>query len=165
VANVIILTITGPWLSRDSAARYVREIDRDLRVRVGFFCGNGAPLIALVYLAINPGMGARPGSPPRSDRYEVFPREEFGTARGDFGVGVMVGSDPGADDSAVPSPMLRRPWIFYSTIPLACWRSRLIARLQPDIRGSRRSRSAWITIWFLLLAAGVGTLHVMLESR
>src|SRR5437773_391705 len=91
VANVIILPITG-WLSAYFGRRRYFAGSIAIFVISSFFCGNAHSLIALVFWRIIQGLGGGALlSTSQAILYEVFPREEFGTAMAILGVGVMVG--------------------------------------------------------------------------
>ena len=116
VANVIILPITG-WLSAYFGRRRYFAGSIAIFVISSFFCGNAHSLIALVFWRIIQGLGGGALlSTSQAILYEVFPREEFGTAMAIFGVGVMVGPTLGPTLGGYITDAFGWPWIFYINI-------------------------------------------------
>src|SRR2546422_566707 len=162
VANVIILPITG-WLSAYFGRRRYFAGSIAIFVISSFFCGNAHSLIALVFWRIIQGLGGGALlSTSQAILYEVFPREEFGTAMAIFGVGVMVGPTLGPTLGGYITDAFGWPWIFYINIPIGML---ALALSLSFIQNSRFQEKAERVdyVGLLLLAAGIGTLQVMLE--
>ncbi len=162
VANVIILPITG-WLSAYFGRRRYFAGSIAIFIVSSFFCGNAHSLIALVFWRIIQGLGGGALlSTSQAILYEVFPREEFGTAMAIFGVGVMVGPTLGPTLGGYITDAFGWPWIFYINIPIGML---ALALSLSFIQNSRFQEKAERVdyVGLLLLAAGIGTLQVMLE--
>src|ERR687888_2406859 len=117
VANVIVLPITG-WLSAFFGRRRYFAGSIALFTIASFFCGNSHSLAQLVVWRILQGLGGGALlSTTQAVLYEVFPREEYGTAMAIFGVGVMVGPTLGPTLGGYITDAFSWPWIFYINIP------------------------------------------------
>src|SRR5205814_2741101 len=86
----------------------------------------------------------------------------YGTAMAIFGVGVMVGPTLGPTLGGYITDAFGWPWIFYINIPIGML---ALALSLSFIQNSRFQQKAERVdyVGLLLLAAGVGTLQVMLE--
>ncbi len=162
VANVIILPITG-WLSAFFGRRRYFAGSIALFVVASFFCGNAHSLTALVGWRIVQGLGGGALlSTAQATLYEVFPREEYGTAMAIFGVGVMVGPTLGPTLGGYITDAFGWPWIFYINIPLGILALALTVTFIQNSRYQRRVDSVDY-VGLLLLAVGIGALQTMLE--
>src|SRR5258706_8548813 len=162
VANVIILPITG-WLSAYFGRRRYFAGSIALFTVASFMCGNAGTLGALVFWRIIQGLGGGALlSTSQAILYEEFPSVEFGTAMAIFGVGVMVGPTLGPTLGGYITGAVGWPWIFYINIPIGML---ALALSLSFIQNSRFQQKAERVdyVGLLLLAAGVGTLQVMLE--
>jgi DHA2 family multidrug resistance protein len=162
VANVIVLPITG-WLSARFGRRRYFAASIALFTLASFFCGNAHTLQALVFWRIVQGVGGGALlSTSQSILYEVFPREEFGTAMAIFGMGVMVGPTLGPTLGGYITDALSWPWIFYINVPLGMI---ALAMTLGFIRDSRFAQKVEAVDWLGLglLIAGIGCLQTMLE--
>src|SRR5436309_11805248 len=162
VANVIILPITG-WLSAYFGRRRYFAGSIAIFVISSFFCGNAHSLIALVFWRIIQGLGGGALlSTSQAILYEVFPREEFGTAMAIFGVGVMVGPTLGPTLGGYITDAFGWPWIFYINLPLGMLALVLtMTFIQDSLHQARAEKVDYLGL--ALLAIGVGTLQTMLE--
>src|ERR1041385_3044428 len=162
VANLIILPITGLLSAYFGRRRYFAG-SIAIFVISSFFCGNAHSLIALVFWRIIQGLGGGALlSTSQAILYEVFPREEFGTAMAIFGVGVMVGPTLGPTLGGYITDAFGWPWIFYINIPIGMLALALSLSFINDSRFQQKSARVDY-IGLLLLAVGVGTLQTMLE--
>src|SRR3954467_8800087 len=162
VANVIILPITG-WLSAFFGRRRYFAGSIALFTVASFMCGNAGSLGALIFWRIVQGLGGGALlSTSQSILYEVFPREEFGTAMAIFGMGVMVGPTLGPTLGGYITDMYGWPWIFYINIPLGMI---ALAMTLGYIRDSRFAQKVAAVDWtgLALLIAGIGCLQTFLE--
>lgn len=162
VANVIVLPITG-WLAARFGRRRYFAASIALFTLASFFCGNAASLGALVFWRIVQGIGGGALlSTSQSILYEVFPREEFGTAMAIFGMGVMVGPTLGPTLGGYITDAMGWPWIFYINIPLGILALAATLAWIKDSRFAQKITSVdWIGLG--LLIAGIGALQTMLE--
>src|SRR5207244_4309346 len=118
VANVIVLPITG-WLSAYFGRRRYFAGSIALFTVASFFCGNAHSLSELVIWRILQGLGGGALlSTSQAVLYEVFPREEYGTAMAIFGVGVMVGPTLGPTFGGWITDAFGWPGVFYINIPI-----------------------------------------------
>jgi DHA2 family multidrug resistance protein len=162
VANVIVLPITG-WLAARFGRRRYFAASIALFTVASFFCGNASTLGGLVFWRIVQGVGGGALlSTSQSILYEVFPREEFGTAMAIFGMGVMVGPTLGPTLGGYITDALSWPWIFYINVPLGML---ALAMTLGFIRDSRFAQKIFAVDWLGLglLIAGIGCLQTMLE--
>jgi len=162
VANVIVLPITG-WLSARFGRRRYFAASIALFTVASFFCGNAHTLQALVFWRIVQGVGGGALlSTSQSILYEVFPREEFGTAMAIFGMGVMVGPTLGPTLGGYITDALSWPWIFYINVPLGMIALAMTLGFIRDSRFAQKvERVDWLGLG--LLIAGIGCLQTMLE--
>ncbi len=162
VANVIVLPITG-WLSAYFGRRRYFAGSIALFTIASFFCGNSHTLGELVFWRIVQGLGGGALlSTSQAVLFEVFPREEYGIATAMFGIGVMVGPTIGPTLGGWITDTWSWPWVFYINLPFGALALLLSLTYVRDSRFQRRiERVDWIGLG--LLAAGIGTLQVMLE--
>ena len=162
VANVIVLPITG-WLAAVFGRRRYFAGSIALFVTASFFCGNAHSLASLVFWRIIQGLGGGALlSTSQAILYEVFPREEFGTAMAIFGVGVMVGPTLGPTLGGYITDAFGWPWIFYINIPIGMLALALSLTFVQNSRFAQKvERIDYVGL--VLLAAGIGTLQTMLE--
>jgi DHA2 family multidrug resistance protein len=162
VANVIVLPITG-WLSARFGRRRYFAASIALFTLASFFCGNAHTLEALVFWRIVQGLGGGALlSTSQSILYEVFPREEFGTAMAIFGMGVMVGPTLGPTLGGWITDAMSWPWIFYINVPLGALALLMTLSFVRDSRFARKvERVDWLGLG--LLIAGIGCLQTLLE--
>src|SRR5213594_4910149 len=162
VANVIVLPITG-WLSAYFGRQRYFAGSIALFTLASFMCGNAGSLGALVFWRIIQGLGGGALlSTSQAILYEEFPREEYGTAMAIFGVGVMVGPTLGPTVGGWITDAFGWPWIFYINIPIGMLALALSLRfIQDSLHQERAETVDWLGLG--LLAAGIGTLQVMLE--
>jgi DHA2 family multidrug resistance protein len=162
VANVIVLPITG-WLSARFGRRRYFAASIALFTIASFFCGNASTLQGLVFWRIVQGIGGGALlSTSQSILYEVFPREEFGTAMAIFGMGVMVGPTLGPTLGGYITDALSWPWIFYINVPLGMLALALTLAFIRDSRFAQKVQAVdWLGLGLLIL--GIGCLQTMLE--
>ncbi len=162
VANVIVLPITG-WLSAMFGRRRYFAGSILLFIVASFFCGNSHTLSELVFWRIVQGVGGGALlSTSQAILYEIFPVHEYGQAMAIFGVGVMVGPTLGPTLGGYITDTFSWPWIFYINLPIGAFALMLALAY---VRDSRFAQKVGDTDWtgLALLAAGIGTLQLMLE--
>ena len=162
VANVIVLPISG-WLSNWFGRRNYMALSILLFTIASFLCGNATSLEGLVLWRIVQGLGGGGLiSTAQATLYEVFPREEAGTAMAIFGLGIMVGPMLGPTLGGWITDSLSWPWIFYINLPLGTLALLLTLMLVPDSQYGERAEKV-DALGLLLLALGIGCLQTMLE--
>lgn len=162
VANVIVLPITG-WLSAMIGRRRYFAGSMGLFIFASFMCGNSHSLGELVLWRIVQGVGGGALlSTSQAILYEVFPVQEYGQAMAIFGVGVMVGPTLGPTLGGYITDTFSWPWIFYINLPIG---GLGLLMALAYVRDSRFAQKVGDTDWLglALLAAGVGSLQLMLE--
>ncbi|HET9982232.1 MAG TPA: DHA2 family efflux MFS transporter permease subunit [Longimicrobiales bacterium] len=162
VANVIVLPITG-WLSSLFGRRRYFAGSIALFTLASIGCGNAHSLEALVLWRILQGLGGGALlSTSQAVLYEVFPKEEYGTAMAIFGMGVMVGPTLGPTLGGYITDAVSWRWIFYINVPFGILALLLSLTYIRDSRWAQQVRAVdWLGLLFLV--AGVGALQTMLE--
>jgi len=162
VANVIVLPITG-WLSAFFGRKRYFAFSIALFTVASFFCGQAGSLEALVFWRIVQGLGGGALlSTSQAILYEVFPKEEYGTAMAIFGMGVMVGPTLGPTLGGYITDALDWRWIFFINIPFGILALVLTLSLIPDSKWGKKAEKVDL-IGLVLLILGIGSLQVMLE--
>src|SRR5580765_269666 len=162
VANVIVLPITG-WLAAVFGRRRYFAGSIAIFVIASFFCGNAHSLASLVFWRIIQGLGGGALlSTAQATLYEVFPREEYGSAMAIFGLGVMVGPTLGPTLGGWLTDTWSWPYIFYINVPFGVLAFILSLAY---VRNSRYARRVEAVDWtgLGLLALGIGSLQPLLE--
>lgn len=162
VANVIILPITG-WLSSNLGRRRYFAGSIAIFTVASFFCGQANSLESLVFWRIVQGLGGGALlSTSQAILYEVFPKEEYGTAMAIFGMGVMVGPTLGPTLGGYITDALNWRWIFFINIPFGILALLLTLTFIPESRWAQKvGRVDFLGL--ALLIAGIGSLQIMLE--
>lgn len=163
VANVIVLPLTG-WLSERLGRRNYYTGSIVLFTVASYFCGNAGTLESLVFWRIVQGIGGGALiSTAQAILFDVFPREEAGTAMAIFGMGVMVGPTLGPTLGGWITDNYAWPWIFYINIPLGILAGWLTWRYvpEPDHHIEMPDRVDWKGLALLIL--GIGALQILLE--
>jgi DHA2 family multidrug resistance protein len=162
VANVIVLPVSG-WLSNWFGRRNYLALSISLFILSSMMCGASTTLEEIVFWRIVQGLGGGGLiSTAQATLYEVFPREEAGTAMAIFGLGIMVGPMLGPTLGGWLTDAYSWPWIFYINLPLGVLALLLSLMLVPDSKyGKRAEQVDWLG--FALLALGIGCLQTALE--
>ena len=163
VANVIVLPLTG-WLSERLGRRNYYTGSIALFTLASFFCGHAGTLESLVFWRIVQGLGGGALiSTAQAILFDVFPREDAGTAMAIFGMGVMVGPTLGPTLGGWITDNYAWPWIFYINIPLGILAGMLTWRYvpEPDHHIEMPDRVDWQGLVLLIL--GIGSLQILLE--
>ena len=162
VANVIVLPVTG-WMSAYFGRRRYFAGSIALFTIASILCGNSHTLTELVVFRILQGLGGGALlSTAQATLYEVFPREEYGSAMAIFGLGVMVGPTLGPTLGGWLTDTWSWPYIFYINVPFGVLAFLLSLTY---VRNSRYARRVAAVDWtgLALLAVGIGSLQTMLE--
>jgi DHA2 family multidrug resistance protein len=163
VANVIVLPLTG-WLSERLGRRNYYTGSIALFTVASFFCGHASTLESLVFWRVVQGLGGGALiSTAQAILFDVFPREEAGTAMAIFGMGVMVGPTLGPTLGGWITDNYAWPWIFYINLPLGLLAGMLTWRYvpEPDHHIEMPDRVDWQGLVLLIL--GIGSLQILLE--
>jgi DHA2 family multidrug resistance protein len=162
VANVIVLPITG-WLSAFFGRKRYFAFSIALFTVASFFCGQAGSLEALVFWRIVQGLGGGALlSTSQAILYEVFPREEYGSAMAIFGMGVMVGPTLGPTLGGYITDTLDWRWIFFINIPFGVLALMLTLALVPDSKWAQKARKVDL-FGLVLLILSIGGLQLFLE--
>jgi DHA2 family multidrug resistance protein len=162
VANVIVLPVTG-WMSAYFGRRRYFAGSIALFTVASILCGNSHTLVELVMFRILQGLGGGALlSTAQATLYEVFPREEYGSAMAIFGLGVMVGPTLGPTLGGWLTDTWSWPFIFYINVPFGVLAFILSLAYVRDSRYAQRVATVdWTGLG--LLALGIGMLQTMLE--
>lgn len=162
VANVIVLPISG-WLSAQLGRRNYFALSIVVFIVSSIACGNAHSLETLIFWRIVQGLGGGGLlATAQSTIFEIFPKQEIGTAMAIFGLGIMVGPMLGPTVGGYLTEQYSWPWIFYINLPLGIIALILALIFVPD--SQHQQKAAHIDyIGLLLLAAGVGALQTLLE--
>jgi len=163
VANVIILPLTS-WLSDRFGRRNYYTGSIVLFTTASFFCGHATTLQGLVVWRIIQGIGGGALiSTAQAILFDVFPREERGTAMAIFGMGVMVGPTLGPTLGGWITDMFSWPWIFYINLPLGALAAFGTWQMVPEPAHKIERQYGVDWLGLALLIVGVGCLQIMLE--
>jgi len=163
VANVIVLPLTS-WFSDRFGRRNYYTGSVLLFTAASFLCGNAHSLEALVGWRIVQGIGGGALiSTAQAILFDVFPREERGTASAIFGVGVMVGPTLGPTLGGWITDNFSWPWIFYINIPLGILAAFMTWRYVPEPAHAVKRADGVDWPGLALLILGIGMLQVLLE--
>jgi DHA2 family multidrug resistance protein len=162
VANVIVLPVTG-WMSAYFGRRRYFAGSIALFIVASVLCGNFAHAHRAGPFRILQGLGGGALlSTAQATLYEVFPREEYGSAMAIFGLGVMVGPTLGPTLGGWLTDTWSWPWIFYINVPFGVLAFILSLAYVRDSRYAHRVETVdWTGLG--LLAIGIGMLQTMLE--
>ena len=162
VANVIVLPISG-WLSAQLGRRNYFALSIVVFIVSSIACGNAHSLEALIFWRIVQGLGGGGLlATAQSTIFEIFPKQEIGTAMAIFGLGIMVGPMLGPTVGGYLTEQYSWPWIFYINLPLGIIALILALIFVPDSEHQQKTTQIDY-IGLLLLIAGVGSLQTLLE--
>ena len=164
VANAIILPMSG-WL-----ARYMGRKKLLLLCVTGFtitslLCGMATTLPSLIFFRVLQGLtggGLQPLA--QAILLETFPQEKHGHAMAAFGVGILLAPILGPTLGGWITDNYSWRWIFYLNLPVGVFSVAMISRFVFDPPYIRRSAGR-VDLWGIgLLALGLGTLQVVLDT-
>jgi DHA2 family multidrug resistance protein len=162
VANVIILPITG-WLAAFFGRRRYFAGSIALFTLASFFCGQSNSLETLVFWRVVQGLGGGALlSTSQAILYEVFPKEEYGSAMAIFGMGIMVGPTLGPTLGGYITDAISWRWIFFINIPFGVLALLLTLAFVPNSRWAKRAGRVDLLGLGLLIAC-IGSLQLLLE--
>lgn len=163
VANVIILPMSG-WLGDRFGRKNYFITSILVFTFASFLCGQAHSLTELVLFRILQGLaGGGLLSTAQAILMETWPREELGMATALFGLGAVVGPTVGPTIGGYITDHFNWRWIFYVNIPVGAIAAFFVSAF---VRESPRYAKGKPVDWWgiLLLAAGVGSLQVVLEK-
>ncbi|MBN3790357.1 DHA2 family efflux MFS transporter permease subunit [Burkholderia sp. Ac-20353] len=162
VANVVILPISG-WLSAYFGRRlyYMTSIAVFVLASVG--CAASTALWELVACRVLQGLaGGGLLGISQAAIYDVFPKERVSTGLAVYGIGVMMGPTLGPTIGGYLIDHYSWHWIFLINVPIGAAAILLslafVADSQNEVKPEQIDYAG-----FALLAAGVGTLQILLE--
>ncbi|HVP39082.1 MAG TPA: DHA2 family efflux MFS transporter permease subunit [Candidatus Saccharimonadales bacterium] len=162
VGNVIVVPMTG-WLSAYFGRRNYFAASIALFTVASVLCGHASSLWELVFFRFVQGLGGGALlSTSQAILVETFPPAQIGLATALFGMGVVTGPTLGPVLGGWITDNLSWPWIFYVNIPIGIVAALLTLTF---IQNSRYEHNTSVVDWWGigLLAAGVGSLQVVLE--
>src|SRR5882757_2473336 len=163
VANVIILPMSG-WLGDRFGRKNYFLTSILVFTFASILCGNAHTLTELVAFRLLQGLaGGGLLSTAQAILMETWPREEIGMATALFGLGAVVGPTVGPTIGGFITDHFTWPWIFYVNIPVGAIAAFFVSTF---VRESPRYAKGKPIDWWgiLFLAAGVGSLQVVLEK-
>jgi DHA2 family multidrug resistance protein len=163
VANVIILPMSG-WLGDRFGRKNYFITSILVFTFASFLCGQAHSLTELVLFRILQGLaGGGLLSTAQAILMETWPREELGMATALFGLGAVVGPTVGPTIGGYITDHFSWPWIFYVNIPVGAIAAFFVSAFVRE--SPRYAKGKPIDWWGIaLLAAGVGSLQVVLEK-
>jgi DHA2 family multidrug resistance protein len=166
VANVIVVPMAG-WLAARLGRRNYFAGSIVLFTAASVFCGQAEGIWTLVFFRFVQGIGGGALlATSQAILVETFPPEELGLATGLFGLGVVVGPTIGPTLGGWITDSYSWPWIFFINVPigaLAAFLTLTFIADDPEAQASRREGEA-VDWWGIgLLAAGIGSLQILLE--
>ncbi len=162
IANVIIIPMTSFLAEKIGRKQYyIGSIL--LFTLASALCGFSTNLWELVAFRFFQGIGGGALlSTSQSILFETFPPKERATASGIFSLGIIIGPSIGPVMGGYIVDNLSWQWIFYVNIPIGLLAAGLsYFYLRPSKASTDDRKIDWLGI--ALLAAGVGSLQVVLE--
>lgn len=163
VANVIVLPMSG-WMGDRFGRKNYFLASILIFTLASFLCGYSENLTQLILFRILQGLaGGGLLSTAQAILMETWPREEIGMATALFGLGAVVGPTIGPTIGGYITDNSDWRYIFYVNIPFGAVAAFLVSMF---VRESPKfAKDKPIDWWgILLLAAGVGSLQVVLEK-
>ena len=164
VANAIILPMSG-WLARSLGRKKLLLICVGGFTVTSLLCGLATTLSSLIFFRVLQGLtggGLQPLA--QAILLETFPREKHGHAMAAFGFGILLAPILGPTLGGWITDNYSWRWIFYLNLPVGIFSVAMIGRFVFDPSYIRRSTSR-IDFWGIgLLALGLGTLQVVLDT-
>ncbi len=162
LASVIVMPMTG-WLASYFGRKRYFAASIIIFTASSFFCGASGSLGALIFWRIIQGIGGGALiTTSQAILFEVFPREEIGTAMALFGLGIMVGPTLGPTLGGWLTDRYAWPWIFYINIPIGIIATTMVIAYVHDSVHQVRAKSVDF-IGIGLLTVSVGALQYLLE--
>ncbi|MEZ5337444.1 MAG: DHA2 family efflux MFS transporter permease subunit [bacterium] len=162
MANVVIIPL-GAWLSERFGQRNYYLFTLVAFVASSVLCGLSTSLGMLVVARILQGLfggGLLPKA--QSILFETFPPHQQGMAQALFGIGVVVGPAFGPTLGGYLTDMLGWRWIFFINLPVGILAVLMALLFVPD--KPRKATGRVDLLGILLLAAGLGSMQVLLEQ-
>lgn len=164
VANAIILPITG-WLARTFGRKRLLITAVVGFASASFLCGLATSLYTLIFFRIIQGATGGVLQPvSQAVLLEAFPPQERGKAMAFWGLGIVVAPMLGPVLGGYLTENYSWRWVFYINVPIGA-ASVIMTRLflfDPPYLRRISGKIDWIGI--ALLAAGIGSLQVVLDK-
>ena len=164
VANAIILPMSG-WLARFWGRKKLLLICVAGFTVTSLFCGMATTLAGLISFRVLQGLtggGLQPLA--QAILLETFPREKHGHAMAAYGVGILFAPILGPTLGGWITDNYTWRWIFYLNLPVGIFSILMIKQFVFDPHYIRRSAGR-VDLWGIgLLALGLGTLQVVLDT-
>ena len=164
VANAIILPMSG-WLARYMGRKKLLVLCVTGFTITSLLCGMATTLPSLIFFRVLQGLtggGLQPLA--QAILLETFPQEKHGHAMAAFGVGILLAPILGPTLGGWITDNYSWRWIFYLNLPVGVFSVAMISRFVFDPPYIRRSAGR-VDLWGIgLLALGLGTLQVVLDT-
>ncbi|HEX9111013.1 MAG TPA: DHA2 family efflux MFS transporter permease subunit, partial [Terriglobales bacterium] len=164
VANAIVLPMSG-WLARYLGRKKLLLICVSGFTVTSLLCGLATTLPSLIFFRVLQGLtggGLQPLA--QAILLETFPREKHGHAMAAYGVGILLAPILGPTLGGWITDSYSWRWIFYLNLPVGVFSVAMIGRFVSDPPYIKRSAGR-IDLWGIgLLALGLGTLQVVLDT-
>ncbi len=162
LASVIVMPMTG-WLGAQFGRKRYFTVSIIIFTASSFFCGASGTLGELIFWRIIQGLGGGALiTTSQAILWEVFPREEIGTAMALFGLGVMVGPTLGPTLGGYLTDRYSWPWIFFVNIPIGIVAATMVVAYVHDSIHHVKSKTIDY-IGIALLAMSITALQYLLE--
>ena len=162
LASVIVMPMTG-WLASFFGRKRYFAASIIIFTAASFFCGASHSLGALIFWRIVQGIGGGAlMTTSQAILYEVFPKEEIGTALALFGLGVMVGPTLGPTLGGWLTDQYNWPWIFYINLPIGIIAATMVIVYVHDSVHHTKSKTIDYT-GIVLLSICICSLQYVLE--
>lgn len=163
VANAIVIPMSG-WLSRLFGRKNYQIGSIVVFTASSFLCGSAWDLQSLIFFRVLQGL-AGGGMVPISQAIllEAFPPKQHGMAMAIFGIGAMVGPIAGPIMGGWITDNWSWRWIFYINIPIGALAVAMNLLVIQDPPWMQRARMRIDYAGLVLLAAGLGSLQIVLD--
>jgi MFS transporter, DHA2 family, multidrug resistance protein len=171
VANAIVLPLSG-WLATVIGRKRFYMAAVAVFTLSSFLCGLAWSLSSLIFFRVLQGLGGGGLAPSeQSILADTFPPEKRGRAFAIYGLTVVVAPAIGPTLGGYITDQVSWHWIFFINLPMGLLSLLLVGTLVSEPSTSEKERHELIErgisidyIGFLLVAAGLGSLEVVLDQ-
>lgn len=164
LSTVLIMPIIAMLSSRYGRKRFYL-LSIVLFTLSSLFCGAAWDLASMITFRVIQGIGGGAMIPvSQAILRETFPPEEQGVAMGIYGLGVVLGPAFGPTLGGWLTDNYSWPWIFYINIPVGIINVLMVMRFIADPPYLVREKGKLDILGLAFLAAGLGSLQIMLEK-